>query len=59
MANGVAAILFIAVADVAWEAAALIAAGSIVGAQVGARYGRRVPSEVLRWIVVIGGGIVA
>ena len=59
VANGVAAMLFIAVADVAWEAAALIAAGSIVGAQVAARYGRRIPSEVLRWIVVIGGGIVA
>ena len=59
VANAVAAILFIAVADVAWEAAALIAAGSIVGAQVGARYGRRVPSEVLRWIVVVGGAIVA
>ena len=59
VANGVAAILFIAVADVAWGAAALIAAGSIAGAQVGARYGRRVPSEVLRWIVVIGGSGVA
>jgi uncharacterized membrane protein YfcA len=59
VANAVAAILFIAVADVAWEAAALIAAGSIVGAQVGVRYGRRVPSEVLRWMVVIGGAIVA
>jgi uncharacterized membrane protein YfcA len=59
VANGVAAILFIAVADVAWSAAALIAAGSIVGAQVGARYGRHIPSEVLRWIVVIGGAIVA
>jgi uncharacterized protein len=59
VANAVAAILFIAVADVAWEAAALIAAGSIVGAQVGVRYGRRVPSEVLRWIVVVGGAIVA
>jgi uncharacterized membrane protein YfcA len=59
VANGVAAILFIAVADVAWEAAALIAAGSIVGAQVAARYGRAIPSEVLRWIVVIGGAIVA
>jgi uncharacterized protein len=58
-ANGVAALLFIVVADVAWDAAALIAAGSIVGAQVAARYGRRIPSEVLRWIVVIGGGIVA
>ena len=43
----------------AWEAAALIAVGSIVGAQVGARYGRRMPSEVLRWIVVCGGVTVA
>jgi uncharacterized membrane protein YfcA len=59
VANAVAAILFIVAADVAWGAAALIAGGSIVGAQVGARYGRRVPSEVLRWIVVIGGTIVA
>jgi uncharacterized membrane protein YfcA len=59
VANAVAAILFIAVADVAWEAAGLIAVGSIAGAQVGARYGRRVPSEVLRWIVVVGGAIVA
>jgi hypothetical protein len=59
VANAVAAILFIAVADVAWQAAALIAVGSTVGAQVAARYGRRIPSEVLRWIVVIGGAIVA
>jgi uncharacterized protein len=59
VANGVAAILFIAVADVAWDAAALIAVGSVVGAQVGARYGRHIPSEVLRWIVVIGGAVVA
>jgi uncharacterized protein len=58
-ANGVAAILFVAVADVAWEAAALIAVGSIVGAQVGAKYGRRLDPEVLRWIVVIVGTTVA
>ncbi len=59
VANGVAAILFIAVADVAWGAAGLIAVGSIVGAQVGARYGRLIPSEVLRWVVVVVATIVA
>ncbi|HWK30342.1 MAG TPA: sulfite exporter TauE/SafE family protein [Solirubrobacter sp.] len=59
VANGVAAILFIAVADVAWAPAALIAVGSIVGAQVGARYGRHIPSNVLRWIVVVAGAAVA
>jgi uncharacterized membrane protein YfcA len=59
VANGVAAVLFIAVADVAWEAAGLVAAGAIAGAQAGARYGRRIPSEVLRWVVVSVGGVVA
>lgn len=59
VANGVAAVLFIAVADVAWEAAGLIALGSIVGAQVAARYGRHIPSEVLRWVVVVVATVVA
>jgi uncharacterized membrane protein YfcA len=59
LANAVAAVLFIAVAHVAWGVSALIAVGSIAGAQVGARYGRRIPSGVLRWIVVVGGVIVA
>jgi uncharacterized membrane protein YfcA len=59
VANGVAAILFIIVAHVAWDAAALIAAGSISGAQVGARYGRRIPDGTLRWTVVTVGVIVA
>jgi len=59
IANGVAAILFVIVAHIAWDAAALIAVGSISGAQVGARYGRRVPDEALRWTVVTVGVIVA
>jgi uncharacterized membrane protein YfcA len=59
VANAVAALLFIAVAHVAWGAAALIAAGSIVGAWVGASYGRRLPEEWLRRIVIVGGTVVA
>jgi uncharacterized membrane protein YfcA len=59
VANGVAALLFVAVAEIAWEAAALIAAGSIAGAAAGARYGRRLPEEWLRRIVIVGGTIVA
>ncbi len=59
IANGVAAVLFILFADVAWGAAALVAAGSIAGAQVGARYGRRIPDERLRWTVVAVGAAVA
>jgi uncharacterized protein len=46
-ANGVAAVLFIFVADVAWDAAALIAAGSIAGAAVAARYGRGIVALIL------------
>jgi uncharacterized membrane protein YfcA len=59
VANGVAAVYFIAVAEVAWGAVLLIAVGSVAGAQVGARYGRRLPQEVLRRVVVAGGVIVA
>ena len=59
VANAVAAVLFIAVAEIAWEAAALIAVGSIAGAWAGAHYGRRLPEEWLRRIVIVGGVIVA
>jgi uncharacterized membrane protein YfcA len=59
VANGIAAILFVIVAHVAWDAAALVAVGSIVGANLGARYGRRIPDQTLRWTVVTVGVIVA
>ena len=59
VANAVAGLLFIVVAHVAWGAAALIAAGSLVGAAAGARYGRRIPSEILRRVVIVYGMIVA
>jgi uncharacterized membrane protein YfcA len=44
---------------VAWGVAALIAVGSITGAQAGAKIGRRLPEKVLRWTVVAVGTIVA
>ena len=59
VANGVAALLFIAVAHVAWGVAALIAVSSIAGAQAGAKIGRRLPEKVLRWTVVAVGTVVA
>lgn len=55
LVNAVAALLFIAVTDVAWQAAGLIAAGAVVGGQVGAGLGRRVPQPVLRGLVVLVG----
>lgn len=53
--NIVAAALFIVVTDVAWAAAGLVAAGSVVGGQVGALVGRRIPASALRGIVVVIG----
>jgi uncharacterized membrane protein YfcA len=50
--NFVAALVFVFAADVAWLPAALIAGGSIVGGQLGARYGRRLPSAALRGVIV-------
>ena len=53
--NGVAAVIFIAVAHVAWGPAAVIAAGSVVGAQLAARYGRRLSPRALRALIVVVG----
>jgi uncharacterized membrane protein YfcA len=57
--NAVAAVLFIAVAPVAWAPAALLAVGSIVGGQVGAHYGRRLSPRLLRVLIIIIGLVVA
>jgi uncharacterized membrane protein YfcA len=57
--NGVAALLFVLVAPVDYGVAALLAVGSIVGGQVGATVGRRLPASVLRATVVTVGLIVA
>ena len=53
--NLVAGIVFVFVADVAWAPVGLIAAGSIVGGQLGARFGRRLPAPALRAVIVMVG----
>ena len=53
--NGVAAVVFIAVADVDWAVAGVIAGGSVLGALAGARVGRRLPAAVLRGVIVVVG----
>jgi len=52
--NGVAAATYIVVANdrVDWRASALIAVGAILGGYTGARFGRRLPSAVLRTAIV-------
>ena len=54
-ANGVSAIVFIAFTHIAWEAAALIAVGSIIGGQVGGVLGRRIPAPLLRVVIIVVG----
>lgn len=53
--NGIAAVIFVLAAHVAWAPAVLIAAGSIAGGQLGARYGRRLPPAALRALIVVVG----
>ena len=55
LVNGIAAVVFIVVADVDWLVAGLIAAGSVVGGQLGATVGRRLPPLVLRGVIVVVG----
>lgn len=56
-ANLVAAILFIAVEDIHWGIAGLIAGGSIAGGLLGARLARRMPPAVLRAVIVVVGTV--
>jgi uncharacterized membrane protein YfcA len=53
--NGVAGVYFMLVAHVEWAPAGIIAASSIIGAQLGARYGRRLPPAALRAVIVAVG----
>ena len=53
--NVASALMLILIARVEWPVVALLAGGAIVGGQVGAGLGRRVPPAVLRaFIVVVG-----
>jgi uncharacterized membrane protein YfcA len=53
--NGVAAIFFLIGAHIDWRAALLIAVGAVVGGQLGALVGRRLPAPVLRAVIVVVG----
>ncbi|MCX4694107.1 sulfite exporter TauE/SafE family protein [Streptomyces sp. NBC_01408] len=55
MVNGIAAVLFLFVAEFDWTAVLLIAVGSTIGGQIGAKVGRRLPPNVLRAVIVTVG----
>ncbi len=59
LVNAVAALVFVLVAPVAWEPAALLAVGAVVGGQIGASIGRRLSPLVLRGFIVAVGSLVA
>ncbi len=58
LVNGVAAVFFLFVAEFDWTAVLLIAVGSTIGGQLGAKVGRRLSPTVLRG-VIIAVGVVA
>jgi uncharacterized protein len=53
--NGVAGVYFVFAAHIEWLPAGIIAVASIAGGQLGARYGRRLPPDALRAIIVVIG----
>lgn len=56
LANLTAAVVFVLVGrHLAWGAAGLLAVGSALGAQFGARVGRRLPAPALRAVIVVVG----
>jgi uncharacterized membrane protein YfcA len=57
--NAVAAVIFIAVAPVAWAPAILLAIGSTIGGQLGAVVGRRLSPFALRLAIIAIGLTVA
>lgn len=57
VANTVAAVLFITFSHVSWEAAGLIALGSVIGGQIGGTFGRRLSPDVLRAVIIAVGTI--
>jgi hypothetical protein len=54
-ANSAAAVVFIIRGGVYWPAAGVIAAGALLGGQIGAHIGRRLPAPVYRAVIVAVG----
>ncbi|MFI5621106.1 sulfite exporter TauE/SafE family protein [Streptomyces sp. NPDC051567] len=57
LVNSVAALFFLFVAEFDWTAVVLIALGSTLGGQIGAKVGRRLPPTALRAVIVVVGAL--
>jgi uncharacterized membrane protein YfcA len=53
--NAVASIVFVLTTSIDWKVVGVIAVGSTIGGQLGARYGRRLDPRVLRALIVCVG----
>ena len=53
--NAVAAVVFVLTTDIDWAVVGLIAVGSTLGGQIGAKVGRRLDPRVLRGLIVVVG----
>jgi uncharacterized membrane protein YfcA len=53
--NLIAGVVFVIAAHVAWDVSGLIAASSIIGGILGARFGRRLPPNALKALIVVVG----
>lgn len=58
IANGVAGIVFVMISEVDWWIVLALAVGSVLGAQVGARIGRKLPPIIYR-VVIVAVGVIA
>ena len=57
LVNGIAAVVFVLATHIDWGAAGLIAAGAVLGGQIGARVGRRLPPWALRAVIICVGAV--
>jgi uncharacterized membrane protein YfcA len=55
LVNGVAAVIFLVFASIAWLPALLLAVGSAAGGQLGAKIGRSLSPAVMRGVIVVVG----
>ncbi|HEY1134709.1 MAG TPA: sulfite exporter TauE/SafE family protein [Nocardioides sp.] len=55
LVNGIAGVLFVVFVDIDWLVVLLVGVGAVVGAQLGATFGRKLPDAVLRGTIVVVG----
>lgn len=55
LVNGVAAVVFLFSGHMDWKIAGLLAGGALIGGQIGATVGRRLPPLILRGVIVTVG----